>query len=266
MSSQLSTHVVLVIICCLVFFGLCVAAIPGPRCFEIIKSPREVNGTQIVVARFQESLDFLDSHPFDKAASVIIYNKGPAFVSRHHTINLPNIGRCDHTYLYHIVHNYDSLAPLTLFLPGSCMDKHKQMKTYVTCSLAMSTCTSVFPGRVLRPNVRLAEEHFAVDRYTATNPVNQSANPESETQKAIIRPFGKWYQAHFPNVDVQVACFYGIFAVAREHIRQHPLSYYQNFLDQLSSGSNPEVGHYMERSWAALFYPYQSSCVYPMKM
>ena len=43
--------------------------------------------------------------------------------------------------------------------------------------------------------------------------------------------------------------------VSRNDIRQHPKKYYQNFLDELSKSPNPEVGHYVERSWCAIFYP-----------
>ncbi len=225
------------------------------------RSPR----VQIVVARYNESLDFLSNHPFNKC-SVIVYNKGSDIETELPIEHLPNIGRCDHSYLYHIVNKYDTLAPVTLFLPASCMDQHKQYKAYSACVLALTTETSVFPGKIFQPSVYAAERHLSVDRYTATNSANKRKNPESVTQPAIIRPFGKWYNEHFPNASTKVACFYGIFAVLRDHIRQHPVSYYQAFLDQLSVGSNPEVGHYMERSWATLFYPYPESCVYPMDM
>ena len=231
------------------------------------RSAPRTDDVQIVVARYGESLDFLSYHPFNKCAA-IVYNKGRVIKSEYPMVNLPNIGRCDHTYLYHVVKNYDTLAPVTLFIPGSCMDRHKQYKAYGACALALSTRTSVFPGKIFEPSVAVAERNFVVDKYTASNPANRRENPESTIQPATIRPFGKWYNEHFSTVDngTKVACLYGIFAVSREHIRQHPVSYYQTFLDQLSVGSNPEVGHYMERSWATLFYPYPESCVYPMDM
>ena len=34
-------------------------------------------------------------------------------------ISLKNLGKCDHTYFHHIVNNYNKLADVTIFLPGS---------------------------------------------------------------------------------------------------------------------------------------------------
>ena len=47
------------------------------------------------------------------------------------TINLPNIGREAHTYLYHIINNYDNLADINVFLPGSVDTTHKMFKNNV---------------------------------------------------------------------------------------------------------------------------------------
>lgn len=216
---------------------------------------------QIVVARYQESVDWLDQEPFNKF-SVICYNKGGPMDSPHRTINLRNIGRCDHTYLYHIINNYENLAPVTLFLPASCQDPHKRAKAIKTCELALKSRNTVLYGTYHDPNVRQALATFKLEKWKATNASNSAANPEEKLQLAEIRPFGAWYDAHFEGIDTSIVCYFGIFAVSREHIRQHPVSYYKRFLDQLSVGSNPEVGHYMERSWGALFQPYPVSCIY----
>jgi hypothetical protein len=68
---------------------------------------------------------------------------------------------------------------------------------------------------------------------------------------------GTWYEYHaLPSVEHVV--YYGIFAVHSRHIKQRPLESYLRFMDELSDGSNVEVGHYMERSWVSIFHPLEA--------
>ena len=72
----------------------------------------------VVVSRYQENIDWADG-----IENGIIYNKGPTTpVSRHPVITLPNVGREGHTYLYHIIQNYDQLPDHTCFLQGHPFD------------------------------------------------------------------------------------------------------------------------------------------------
>jgi hypothetical protein len=71
-----------------------------------------------VISRYNEDLEWLKEDPFNKYP-VICYNKGlnndyyqPTNMK---IINLENIGRIDHTILYHIITNYDSLASVSIF-------------------------------------------------------------------------------------------------------------------------------------------------------
>ena len=77
---------------------------------------------QIVVARYNEDVKWL--LPFKKIT--ILYNKGTydPLLQYFDTIKLPNVGRESHSYLYHIVTNYDQLADKTIFFQGKISD-HK---------------------------------------------------------------------------------------------------------------------------------------------
>jgi hypothetical protein len=71
------------------------------------------------------------------------------------------------------------------------------------------------------------------------------------------RPFGKWFKKNFPQIDpIYGFSQFGIFAVAREHIIQHSIEYYQSLISYLDHHHNPEAGHFFEVSWGAIFYPY----------
>lgn len=83
----------------------------------------------VVIARYKESLDWVNLFDVSKSPNVkfFIYNKSdePFEVSKPYTYkSLPNIGREAHTFLHHIVHNYDNLAEETLFLQGYPFDHH----------------------------------------------------------------------------------------------------------------------------------------------
>lgn len=78
---------------------------------------------ELVVARHDEDIAW--SEPFRRIRTV--YHKPGAFLyrtphtnslARADTVILPNIGREAHTYISHIVNNYDALADWTVFLHG----------------------------------------------------------------------------------------------------------------------------------------------------
>ena len=70
---------------------------------------------EMVVARYREDISWLNLVPKD--IKVTIYNK--YFLE---DIHLPNLGREAHTYLYHIIKNYDNLADYTILCQGAPLD------------------------------------------------------------------------------------------------------------------------------------------------
>jgi len=78
--------------------------------------------TEIVVARYNENLDWLKKIKKSKDIKITVYNKGPDDIenipSSITIIKLQNIGRESGTYLYHIINNYDNLAEQTIFCQG----------------------------------------------------------------------------------------------------------------------------------------------------
>lgn len=219
---------------------------------------------ELVVSRYKENIDWIDNPPFNKYR-VKCYNKGdnlPNCPEQKCKITpLPNIGRCDHTFLYHIINNYDNLANLTVFLPASCLDYHKIKTTYKLMYLVDKTQTTVLLGKPYN-NVREELGRLFINKHVATNEVNKNANPEEQLLPCPIRPFGRWYDAMFNDVVAKVVCYFGVFAIAKEHILQHPKSHYEKLIKFVDNHSNPEAGHYMERAWAAVFAPYPDSCIH----
>lgn len=212
---------------------------------------------ELVIARYNEDLKWLKEEPFNKY-NTFIYNKGVNDdfhkTNSNKIIKLDNVGRCDHTYLYHIIENYDNLADVTIFLPGSADMTYKIEKAKQQVREVEKHQNTVFIGS-RHNNVRSDLYDFKLDEWKASDNRNSSLNNENKLLLANIRPFGKWYDSHFKDIVIHYVSFSGIFAVSREHIRQHPKSYYEKFIKELNTSSNPEVGHYFERSWNAVFYP-----------
>ena len=214
---------------------------------------------ELVVSRYNEDLKWTNVKPFSKYP-VVCYNKG---TNDNYNVNylkqdikLSNVGRESHTYLYHIINNYDNLAEITVFLPGSVNTNvyNKWKRANMLMNKLDSHNSSIFIGAE-HDNVRDELYDFKMDDYNSTNPSNNTLNPETKLQLSSIRPYGLWYDKHFSGIDVTYISYSGIFALSREHILQNPKSYYENLIHELSMSSNPEAGHYFERSWVAIFYP-----------
>ena len=212
---------------------------------------------ELVVARYNETLDWLENDPFYKYPA-IIYNKGPNADFKQtdnvkKVVSLKNVGRESHTYLYHIVKNYDNLADVTVFLPGSTNMRTKYNSGKTAITEVEKTHDTFFHFR--SNDIYNEFKDFQLDAWTASFGDNSKLNAESQLTPAKIRPFGKWFRAHFGDMRVTQISWYGIFAVHKRHILQHPVEYYQQLIQELEVSSNPEVGHYFERAWGAVFGP-----------
>lgn len=226
----------------------------------------------LVVARYNEDLEWLRDEPFNKYYT-IIYNKGvnDNFYKPINSkiINLENIGRCDQTYLYHIIKNYKNLANVTIFLPGSINLPHKINKAKKTVKMADKTRkTCIYYDGYFKEGVANKYYDFQLAHWSSSDPKNKeiisntsgsgsgsgsSSGSGSELTLADIRPFGKWYDAHFKNIKAKHVVYYGIFAISKETIKNNSKKYYEDLIKEFKNSSNPEVGHYFERSWFAVF-------------
>ena len=154
---------------------------------------------EIVVARYNEDLKWINQNVLTKYP-VICYNKGPnenfEINAPHKVINLPNVGRCDHTYLYHIINNYDNLADITFFFPGSSNLTNKFRKCHRLAEEVEKHNNTIFIGQKFN-SVSSQLYPFQLDEWKSRDPENMSINPEKELTLSEYRPFGKWYNHYF---------------------------------------------------------------------
>ncbi len=181
-------------------------------------------------------------------------------------INLLNEGRCDHTYLYHIIHHYDTLADVTIFTKGSSDLQRERAKLNFITKKVFETKRSVFSVDRLPTYVNIALKDFKMNSYTASHPKNRKEGIinifDNMLKPAEPRTFGEWYDKNFPNVKILDVSYAAVMAISRKDIHKYNKSHYTNLIKQLEGHPNPEVGHYFERAWLAVFFPIPENCIY----
>lgn len=224
----------------------------------IISPPKCV--AEIVIARYNETLEWVHDHPFQHY-DYIVYNKSDnrnfEITSKcTNIIQLPNVGREPHTYLYHIIQNYDNLKDITIFLSGSIDSPNKYDRAKRLMLEIPTSQSSVLSGFFQSTTILRGLGGFYVDEYACTNERNRVSHPESKIQVSKLRPYGYWYVSTFgDNEHSRFATYNSMFAIRKTDILQHPKSYYEKLIRQIDNHSNPEESHYFERSWEVVFYP-----------
>lgn len=206
------------------------------------------NKFQIVIARYNENINWL--LPYRDIT--IIYNKGDynPLLNKFQTIYLENVGRESHTYIYHIVNNYDNLAERTLFFQGNISD-HKMLdiEDYFKNDNFIGQFNEI-TIKDLSHNIN----HYGKYKkdYLSNNMKKCNFTPYDWIKKVIgidinnITPKTSLYVVWGAN-----------FSLSKELILSKPKEFYQNILRYIDYHPNLEEGHYLERSWYIIFnFPY----------
>jgi hypothetical protein len=193
---------------------------------------------QIVVARYNEDVSFLNNYK----DITIIYNKGKNDLKHDfNIIKLPNIGRESHTYLYHIINNYDNLADKTIFFQGKIDDHHVlPINEYFN--------NENFTGKKTKQSVDFLQtkiKHFG--KY-----LNDLKSGNLRASK--ITPF-EWLEECGIIYDIKdFELVWGAnFSVLKSTILKKPKIFYENLIKYVDNHMNPEEGHYFERSWNIIY-------------
>ncbi len=213
---------------------------------------------EMIISRYNEDLEWLKDDPFLNY-NYIVYNKGintDFYKSSKLTqiIPLDNVGREVHTYLYHIINNYDRLKDITIFLPGSVELSHKYDRSKKLIYNLQNDKSSKFSCMEMGPSTFENQKDFQIDDYLSSNKDNQTINADSSILKSDIRPFGKWFENTFDKNEKHT-CFTmnALFLLTRDDILKKPKSYYEKIILQVNEHHNHETVHYFERSWPDVF-------------
>lgn len=195
---------------------------------------------QIVVARYDEDISYL----YLFKDNIVVYNKGNDDIPTHfNTLKLPNIGRESHTYLYHIITNYDNLADKTLFMQGRVND-HKllQFDEYFNDN-------NLFIGRESTHDIEMLKKD-----------IDHSGKYLIELKKGDLKKSKYTPYEWINKIGIDISNFtkfkmiWGAnFSISKEIIQSKSKLFYENLIKYVDYDRNPEEGHFFERSWYTIF-------------
>ncbi|QHV98347.1 DUF3431 domain-containing protein [Spirosoma endbachense] len=198
---------------------------------------------ELVVAHYTENLNWLRNLP--AGIRLTVYDKSPDQSAGSDAILLPNIGREAHTYLYHIVSRYDSLADWTLFAQGKPFDHAFDFKKTVKSFVDKSGDVN---DPVQKPFHWLGH---LID--TDDNRGERLFQPWSKNEDGRGLDLRGFHQALFDTAGPALYTFVlgAQFAIHRDAIRQQSLAFYERAL--AVSITFPDAAHCFERSWDRVF-------------
>lgn len=192
----------------------------------------------IVIARYRESIEWIPAH---WKQNVYLYNKAPIhpnqIIDFPNVFSLPNIGRESHTYLHHIVHNYDSLTDIVYFTQAHPFDHSPHFIDVVDA------------------NIGLCRPYQGLSNVTATVydlNVRQYERMFPGIQDGFLRTIRELFGADFEQPVIR---FYpgAIMAVHKSLIHRRPIEFYQKCIKLLDHSVDPIEGYSFERIWSLIF-------------
>lgn len=203
--------------------------------------------------------DFLpNQHPLQ---NVIIYSKcgnavqgAPANAT---IVRLPNVGRCDHTFAYHMKHmNSSETSPddMVLFIK----DNPRRMKSTRTLETMLHTASingfccneQQYEFDTYRPSYY--HDYSKLSKFSLEGWVREKRDKNHEF-KSQYQNLGDWVDQlniSLPSPLMPV-CYGGTFVATVSQISKQNPSW--NLIEKsLSRGDNIEEGHFCERIWAGL--------------
>lgn len=165
----------------------------------------------LVVARYREDVSWITRVPKDW--TVRVYDKGAGA--------LPNRGREDYAYLFHIITNYDEIDGDVAFVQGNPFDHCPKVLEYLTDD--------------------------RIRTYGYCEDCDQSGMP---------RIAGLCLDGHSAELELPIPARYKFiagaqFRVSPEQIHAHPLSFYRELFRR--SGTIPNMPWALERLWPTIF-------------
>ena len=207
---------------------------------------------QIIISRYNEDLSWV-KQMVNEDIEIFIYNKGPKIIEEYSPkvkiSDLENVGRESHTYLHHIINNYDELPEKIIFTQAH-PDDHvsENFKSDFFNFLNSSDEFKYFSKNIL-------EMKIDKDGVEESGILNGSfwKNKHSLGSCCVTVPFEL-----IPQIGSKKWIFGtgAIFGVSRRSILKNSKEFYQMSLEILEKSSNlvnPPEGHAFERSWYLIF-------------
>ena len=214
---------------------------------------------------------------YAKCSTALTLAKVPPHVR---IIHLPNVGRCDHTYLHHIVstlYRDESSKPsdVVLFLKDSNTVHQPGYDTVSVDAMLqraakkeVAFACGLMPGSFGKYRA-LSSWHdaktlleFKKSRYS--NVASMLEMRDMAAFEGDFRNMKEWLEKTTKistprDGDIMQVCYGGVFATSVYSIRRWEHSMWVRLKHSLERGDNIEESHFMERTWAYLLSPSPSA-------
>jgi hypothetical protein len=187
---------------------------------------------KFVISRYNENVEWADG-----LDNCLIYNKGTTeFKTRHPVIPLPNVGKEGHTYLHHIIMNYNNLDDYTVFLQGCPFDHTPYLEHII----------NDINTKIYQDNTSFLYCIISKDIFTISFDKGQFSH--HLTKEVYPKVFGKKKEDHEFIFGAGAQ-----FIVSKQAILSRTKEFYKNILKLLDYDVNPVEGYVIERFWHMIF-------------
>jgi len=253
--------------------------------------------TELVVAHYNEDMTWAEEWN-NGGVHLRVYTKGKV-PTGFKAEELPNVGRESHTYLTHIVKNYDALANWTVFTQGAAprwgyrhgdsgsghLTDEIDFKDYMEpfhggkdSFFALSTVAHLPSGIQSTRLGMLTDSLRTVSN--AECPAGGSdgwsawwvdeGHPHRKAGQKMLAFYNRYVLQNEATAEaalapVTLAFVQGArFAVSRERILKRPRAYYEALLERVSHSRNPLEGFFLEAMWHDVFHPERVQAAAPL--
>jgi len=217
---------------------------------------------ELVIAKYARDVSWIEQ--INPDVKIIIYNKNLNTLINNEILIENNVGRCVHTFFYHICTRYNSLSDITFFAQDYPFDHSPDLINiinnftldYMPDNEMSNICHYDWhtPNNDISPvpysDIRVKNYYYPLGNCILTEPSGvTSGHIKTDLD-------GKW-NSIFKNS--QLKKFYtmvaaGHFAITKEGILCKPLSFYENIKNMLETGGE-FVPYEIERLEAYIFNP-----------
>jgi hypothetical protein len=161
--------------------------------------------------------------------------RGESFINNSY-VNIPNYGRCDYAFLWHIINNYNNLSDITIFTKINWQDNHLDFNKLLDKSNVYDYCEvgdhPEFHVWIDKQSTKIDEHYYVKNRC-----VNDVSNIEKDKIHIFEADRTPDYFKHiFKNSTLprsQILWGHGpCFAVSKELIQLHPVTIYEWMLNR----------------------------------
>jgi hypothetical protein len=238
------------------------------------------NDLTVVVARYNEDVNWA----FAYNDIVTLYNKGDRIhdLNFDTIINIENIGREGHTYLHHIIENYNKLSSRVAFLQGDPFPHNETVLFGIdnyNHTLDVQPLSNGYMKSKDVPTNNIREKFGVTTNYglkyivleinhdfyyfesnyfydSGLRPIIDGARADYPGPGSIVEKFLKRCDyAITKPINVIRFTWAGLFSVASKNILKHDIHVYKKIINELTSLSkNGGVnGYILERLWLYIF-------------